>query len=125
MFDALRARRCYAVSGDRIALDFELNGAMMGSELPYARERRMRVAVRGWDQVDRVEILKNNRVIHRDFRWIANPAASWRRPVLVRRVRLGPWPALGWGGTADWDFQLNVEGGRFRSSALLHLRPAR
>lgn len=25
----------------------------------------------------------------------------------------GPWPALGWGGTADWDFDINVEGGRF------------
>ncbi|MEZ5361494.1 MAG: DUF3604 domain-containing protein [Bryobacterales bacterium] len=80
IFDALRARRCYAVSGDRIALDFELNGAMMGSELPYARERRMRVAVRGWDQVDRVEILKNNRVIHRDFRWIAKPRRELKPP---------------------------------------------
>jgi hypothetical protein len=24
----------------------------------------------------------------------------------------GPWPALGWGGTADWEFTLTVEGGR-------------
>ena len=119
IFDALRARRCYAVTGDRIALDFELNGATMGSELPYARERRMRVAVRGWDQVDRVEILKNNRVIHRDFPMDRVPGQeSWRRPVIVRfEYGWGPWPALGWGGTADWDFTIEVEGGRIVDAA--------
>ena len=118
LFDALRSRRCYGVTGDRIALDFELNGQMMGQELPYARERRMRVAVRGWDQVDRVEILENNRVIHRDFPMDRVPGAqSWRRPVVVRfEYGWGPWPALGWGGTADWDFTIAVEGGRIVDS---------
>ena len=111
LFDALRNRRTYAVTGDRIGLDFTLNGHMMGQELPYARERELKIAVQGWDQVDRIEVLKNNRVIHRDFPMDRAPS-SWSEPVVVRfEYGWGPWPALGWGGTADWDFTLDVDGG--------------
>jgi hypothetical protein len=114
IFDALRDRRTYAVTGDRIALDFALNGRMMGQELAYARDRRFEISVSGWDQVDRVELLKNNRVIHRDFPVDREPSrGSFNKPVLVRfEYGWGPWPALGWGGTADWDFDLTVDGGR-------------
>ncbi|MBI4873746.1 MAG: DUF3604 domain-containing protein [Acidobacteria bacterium] len=114
IFEALRARRTYAVTGDRIALDFLLNRRVMGQELPYSREREIQVDVTGWDQVDRVEVLKNNRVIHRDFPMDREPGArSWERPVLVRfEYGWGPWPALGIGGTADWDIRIRVEGGK-------------
>ncbi|MCP5118952.1 MAG: DUF3604 domain-containing protein, partial [bacterium] len=114
IFDAVRQRRTYAVTGDRIDLDFFLNGKIMGQELPYARNRSMEVSVRGWDVIDRVEVLKNNRVIHRDFPVDREPGpSSWNRPVVVRfEYGWGPWPALGWGGTADWDFTISVEGGR-------------
>ena len=73
ILEALFDRRTYAVTGDRIALRFSLNGNIMGRELPYSRERRIAVSVTGWDQLDRVEVLKNNRVIHRDFPWTARP----------------------------------------------------
>ncbi len=118
IFDALRNRRTYGVTGDRIALDFALNGRIMGQELPYARERRIDVSVTGWDQVDRVEVLKNNRVIHRDFPMDREPSpASWNRPVVLRfEYGWGPWPALGWGGTADWDFTVTVEDGRIEAA---------
>jgi hypothetical protein len=113
IFDALRNRRTYAVTGDRILLDFTLNGRVMGQELPYARDRRIRVSVRGWDQVDRVEVLKNNRVLHRDFPMDRpTSAASWQRPVLARfEYGWGPWAALGMARVCDWDFQIRVEHG--------------
>lgn len=113
LFDAIRNRRTYAVTGDRIELDFELNGRMMGQELPYQRKRRIRVAVTGWDQVDRVEVLKNNRVIHRDFPMDRIPSArSWERPVLIRfEYGWGPWAALGMGKVAVWDIRLRIDGG--------------
>ncbi len=84
-------------------LDFTLNGRMMGQELPYVRERRLAVAVDGWDAVDRIEVLKNNRVIHREFPIDREPTPQgWREPVVLRfEYGWGPWPALGWGGTAD------------------------
>ncbi|MBI1353741.1 MAG: DUF3604 domain-containing protein [Acidobacteria bacterium] len=114
IFDALRNRRCYAVTGDRIALDFSLNGRIMGSGLPYVRERSLRIGVVGWDQVDRIELLENNRVIHREFPMDRDPGdARWSKPCTLRfEYGWGPWPALGWGGTADWDFTVEVERGR-------------
>jgi hypothetical protein len=85
IMEALWDRRTYAVTGDRIALRFTLNGKLMGRELPYTRERAIRVSVSGWDQVDRIEVLKNNRVIHREFPVDRETsAASWSKPVLAR-----------------------------------------
>ncbi|HID23596.1 MAG TPA: DUF3604 domain-containing protein [Planctomycetaceae bacterium] len=114
IFDALRHRRTYAVSGDRIELDFRVNGRMMGEELPYVPERRLRVAVEGWDQVDRVEVLKNNRVIHRDFPMDRLPGStSWDEPVAVRfEWGWGPWPALDMTRTCDWEIHIRLEGGK-------------
>jgi len=114
IFDALRNRRTYAVSGDRIQLGFRLNGRLMGSELPYSPRREMAVDVTGWDQVDRVEILKNNRVIHRNFPMDRQPnAASWKEPVLVRfEYGWGPWPALDMTRVCDWKILITLEGGQ-------------
>ena len=113
IFDAIRRRRTYAVSGDRIELDFRLNGRPMGEELPCTPRRELAVEVEGWDQVDRVEVLKNNRVIHRDFPMDRVPSArSWQRPVAVRfEYGWGPWPALDMTRTCDWDIHIKLEGG--------------
>jgi hypothetical protein len=85
----------------------------MGQELPYAREREIKLEVSGWDQVDRVELLKNNRVIHRDFPMDrAVSTRSWDQPVLVRfEYGWGPWPALGMARICDWDIRVKIEGG--------------
>lgn len=113
IFEALRARRTYALTGDRIELRFSINGRIMGSELPHTPERTIDVEVAGWDQVDRVELLKNNRVIHRDFPVDRVPdAGSWREPVLLRfEYGWGPWPVLGMGRTADWNIEISLDGG--------------
>jgi hypothetical protein len=116
LFDAIRNRRTYAVTGDRIELDFFLNDQMMGQELSFTPDRRLKVHVRGWDEIDRVEVLKNGRVIHRDFPVDNIPDnQSWDHPVVLRfEYGWGPWPALGWGGTADWNFAIHVEGGEIQ-----------
>jgi hypothetical protein len=113
IFDAIRHRRTYAVSGDRIQLAFRLNGQIMGSELPYVRQRRIEVAVTGWDQIDRVELLKNNRVIQRHFPMDRPPSVDcWSRPVLARfEYGWGPWAALGMERVCDWDVHITLEGG--------------
>ncbi|MHC4175446.1 MAG: DUF3604 domain-containing protein, partial [Planctomycetota bacterium] len=113
IFDAIRNRRTYAVTGDRIGLDFQLNGRLMGRELPYTRHRELAVTVTGWDQLDRVEILKNNRVLARDFPMDRVPTAqSWNEPVLLRfEYGWGPWPALDMTRICDWDINIALEGG--------------
>jgi hypothetical protein len=114
IFDALRHRRTYAVTGDRIRLDFQVNGHIMGTQMPYTRQRELTVTVTGWDQLDRVEILKNNRVLHRDFPMDRVPTrGSWDQPVLLRfEFGWGPWAALDMTRICDWDIEVRVEGGR-------------
>ncbi len=113
IFDAIRNRRTYALTGDRIAVDFTLNGRLMGSELPYTQKRELAVTVTGWDQLDRIEILKNNRVLHRDFPMDRVPnEKSWTEPVLLRfEYGWGPWPALDMTRICDWDINIELEGG--------------
>ncbi|MEZ5396179.1 MAG: DUF3604 domain-containing protein [Bryobacterales bacterium] len=114
LFEAMRARRTYAVTGDRIELDFSVNGAMMGSETPFSKRRTIRTAVSGWDPIDRVEILANNQVIHRDHPIDRRPTEqSWRKPVLLRfEYGWGPWAALAMARTFDWDIDIAIEGGK-------------
>jgi hypothetical protein len=65
VFDALHDRRCYATTGPPIVLRFEVDGAVMGSELPrLAPGRRPRVActVRGSNGIDHLRLVRNGRV---------------------------------------------------------------
>ena len=52
-------------------------------------------------------------------RWTARSArAVGSNPVLVRfEYGWGPWPALGIGGTCDWDIRVRIQGGRWRTSS--------
>lgn len=63
IFDALRARRCYAATGDAIELAFEVDGAPMGGVGTSLGDRRIRAAVRGADGIVALELLRNGRVI--------------------------------------------------------------
>ena len=114
IFDALRSRRTYGVTGDRILVDFRLNGNVMGSELPFTRDRELSASVAGWHQLDRVEVVKNGRVLHRDFPVDRVPdERGWDRPVLLRfEYGWGPWPALDMARTCDWDLDIEIDGGR-------------
>lgn len=96
IMEALKARRTYGVSGDRIELDFRLNDHWMGRSIPATGDRNIRVKVKGKDVIDRVEVLRNNKVIHRDHpvdRTIG--ASSWKKSVLCRiEFGWGPWGDL-------------------------------
>jgi len=114
LFQALKDRRAYGVTGDRIRLDFSINGQPMGQELPFSATRNVAVSVEGRDTVDKVEVLKNNRVIHRDFPVDNRPGpALWSEPVLVRlEMGWGPWAALGMPRICDWEMDVQVNGGK-------------
>lgn len=62
VYDALKARRCYATTGTPMVLDFSLNGSVMGSELPAFRGApRLDVRVRGTNGLDYLEVVRNGR----------------------------------------------------------------
>jgi len=63
IWDAILARRTYAVTGDRIELDFQINGQPMGSVLQAAGTVDAEVRVVGSCAIDRIELLRNGRVI--------------------------------------------------------------
>lgn len=63
IFDALRARRSYAVTGARIALDVRADGHFMGSAFSSAGAVTFRIAARGEAPFHSVEIVKNGEVV--------------------------------------------------------------
>jgi len=64
IFDAMRGRATYATGGKRIILDATLNGAAIGSRLPFVGERRISCSVSGTAPVDTIDVIKNGEVIY-------------------------------------------------------------
>jgi len=60
IWDAILARRTYAVTGDRIACRFRINGAEMGSEIDDDGSRQIELEITACDQLDRILIYKNS-----------------------------------------------------------------
>lgn len=111
---AIRARRTYALTGDRIELDFTVDGAPMGATIDAGRRAEVRFAVRGRDELDVVEIIQDGRVVHRAF---ADEAAFGHDPFSAPiQVRLewgwGPWGALALDRVCDWEIDVALSGGR-------------
>lgn len=82
IFDALKKRKVYATTGERIYLRFEVNGAMMGDEIKYSDNeiRKIRVSVKGTDSIDRIDVVSAGKVIYsykgsrynEEFEWTDN-----------------------------------------------------
>ena len=114
LWEAFRARRVYGVTGDRIRLSFTLNEAPMGSILPNAKARRIRVDARGWDAIDRIEVLRNGRVLATHCH-----QGTWEMPPGGRRARFVFRVEAGWGADSGqvpmpdrlWEGALHVAGG--------------
>ena len=106
IWEAILARRTYALTGDRIELAFAINGQPIGSILPATPEREITFAVTGGGAIDYVELLHNNRPVQR---WSASPPAEPSdEPVKVL-------VELGWGEKneyANWQVELAVSGGK-------------
>jgi hypothetical protein len=107
LLDAIYARRCYALTGDRIALRLSVNEVPMGGIAPADPHRAIIVEVDGGAALDTVEVLRNEVVI---YRWIPSlaanddPSGSWLIPV-----------EFGWGPKgeeADWRARIDVREGR-------------
>jgi len=64
LWQSFQNRRVYAVTGDRIGLDFSLNGHSMGSVVPNPGQRLLQISAVAWDKIERVELIKNNAVFH-------------------------------------------------------------
>ena len=63
IFDALKQRRTYATTGDRIILDVTVNGTGMGQRAGYADTRAVEGRVIGTAPIESVTLLKNDEPI--------------------------------------------------------------
>ncbi len=118
IIEAIKSRRTYGASADRIELDFRLNDHYMGSSIPQTDKRDIMVKVKGKDEVDRIEVLKNNRVIYRNFPADKIPGKNkWDKPVFCRiEFGWGPWSDLNMTNICDWHFTIQVTNGKILSS---------
>ena len=117
ILDGLWKRRTLAATGDRIQVEFKLNEQWMGAELPFARDREIEVSARGQDEIEKIEILKNNRVIARHFPedhvW---EHAPWPGEALCRiELGWGPWADLNMARIADWEATATIRDGKILS----------
>ena len=112
---ALRQRNSYALTGDRIVLEFAINGHPMGSDVAPVADRQIDIRVEGQDAIAVVELVRNGRVIERYF----PDDHAEPRPRLPGRAKCrvqygwGPWSALNLGRVCPWDMSLRLAGGRF------------
>jgi hypothetical protein len=119
LWAAFKARRVYGVTGDRIELDFTVDGALMGSCIQSTGPRRVHVGVRGLDAIDRIELLRDERVIATHHH-----QGAWEAPRAGTRSRFCLRLETGWGPAADelavgehvWAGELTLSGGRFLRS---------
>lgn len=65
IWEAIQDRRTVALTGDNITVAFSINDQPLGSVLPATRERHLKIAVEGGSALDYLDIVYNNRVIHR------------------------------------------------------------
>jgi hypothetical protein len=114
IFAAIRARRTYALTGDRIEVDFAVDGAPMGSTIEAGSGVEVSFAVRGRDEIDVVEIIQDGHVVHRAFAdHTAGLDAALAAPVQLRlEWGWGPWGALALDRVCDWAMQVGVQHGR-------------
>jgi hypothetical protein len=117
LWDAFLARRVYAVTGDRIGLDFHVDGGWMGSDVSAAGatgRHEIAVDVRGRGAIDHVEVLKNERVLRR---WPGpDPNRALEYVAQPRRVQALLRIEWGWGSEpAAWDCRLELSDGRIDS----------
>ncbi len=111
LFEALRARRCYATTGARILLWTEMDGWPMGAVCEVAGAPCLVVRAAGTAPLDWVEILRGTSVV---YHRILRPRAT----VGARRLRVA-WSGArikGRGRPTRWDGGLRVEGGYIRSA---------
>ncbi|PSP92733.1 hypothetical protein BRC91_12280 [Halobacteriales archaeon QS_4_62_28] len=116
IWDAIRERRTYGVTGDRIELWWELDGTPMGGLLEASDSVTARISVDCPQPLDRVELVHNGRVA----RTYTHPAPDPSGANGLHRVLV----EFGWGPTSEygdfdstecsWSGTVNVTNGDLR-----------
>ena len=114
ILEAIRQRRTYALTGDRIELDFLVNGSLMGSDIDAGETIDVEYCVKGRDEIESVEVIQDGIVVHRSFGIeTASPEEAFAEPFQVRlEWGWGPWASLELARTTDWKLDLRIQHGK-------------
>lgn len=111
---ALKARRTYAITGDKIECQFTINGAAMGSEIKAEGKRDIQLSIKGCDRLDKMVVYKNLKP------WKVIPGEALHcteQPIATSgtyKVRV----EMGWGDAKDgyfWQGKAAIRNGRLAS----------
>ncbi|MCA1809831.1 MAG: hypothetical protein LC725_10340 [Lentisphaerae bacterium] len=64
VYEAFMARRTYALTGARIALEFKVNGACMGAEIALADKREILIKAHAPGVIRELQLLRNTEIVH-------------------------------------------------------------
>lgn len=113
IFDALRQRHTYAVTGDRIIVSFNCGDAIMSDMVSPSSPRDLHFEVEGLAPLESVQIIKNGEVVHCPQSLQAQPGKDTR---FVVRIEFG-WDAMMSREVTEWRIRLAVAGGQIDSLA--------
>ncbi|HET6454199.1 MAG TPA: DUF3604 domain-containing protein [Armatimonadota bacterium] len=103
IFEALRARRCYATTGQRMMLRVSCDGHVMGEEYRAKGPRHISIRAIGTAPIERIDLFRNIELL-----------ASWPEKIerSANRIRIswGGARIRGRGRNAEWDSFLEVRG---------------
>ena len=112
VWEAMRARRTNALTGDNIHLLAAVGATCQGGIVPPLPEGRLRIEAVAAGFIDAIDVVRNGRLVHRISPEIT-PAPVSRETETVLFIELG-WGARG--RSHRWDGRIVVEGGEILSA---------
>ncbi len=111
VWEALRARRCYATTGERIIVDFSVGEQPMGGYLETSRPPIVRARIVGTGELKRLDLFRGTQLV------CSYPPQADPRDLSSGNIELI------WGGARNrgrnrqviWDGELTIEGGQFKT----------
>ncbi|MCD6518536.1 MAG: DUF3604 domain-containing protein [Anaerolineae bacterium] len=115
LWEAFLARRVYGTTGDRMVVRYQINDAWMGSEISSHGPVRARIQVECPQALDRIEWIRNNRVLQTYCHQEHLPEED-AEPLIRLRFRIelgwGPQPLYGFHDIIkEWQGQVTISEG--------------
>jgi hypothetical protein len=116
IIDAIRARHTYAVTGDRMVVDFRVNDGIPGDTVSCADGVSLNASIIGRDRIRSAELLKNGQYWKRfgPESWVGDPGADEH----LLRIEWG-WDLLSSEIITNWDIHVSAA-----NSEMMELTPS-
>lgn len=115
IFEAIRARRTVALTGDKINVMFSVNGEPLGSTIFSGPSAEVDFLIAARDEIEIAELVVNGQVEERYFPE-SHPQQQQNDRCQIRvEWGWGPWTDMELDRICDWNFSIGVEDGLLES----------